>query len=132
MIRMFKSEDYPMVKSWWEAHGWPPVPGEILPKLGVIWEHEGVPVVAAWLYMDNSVGVCMLEWLVAAPDAPGKAVLRGIRHVVSFLQEEASRMDYNVMLTTCKQESLAKVYQKNGFNRTDDSMIHLIKIWGAE
>ena len=37
-------------------------------------------------------------------------------------------MGYTVMLTTCKQESLAKVYEKTGFQRTDSNMIHLVQL----
>jgi hypothetical protein len=132
MIREYRSEDYPMLLKWWQGHGWQGVPEAILPKLGVVWEDDGRPVAAAWLYMDNSIGVCMLEWLVADPEAPGKAVLTAIRHITRFLQERASELNYNVMLTTCRQESLARVYEKiGGFTRTDDGMIHLIKIWEA-
>jgi len=36
-------------------------------------------------------------------------------------------MNYTVMLTTCKQESLAKVYEKSGFLQTDSEMIHLVQ-----
>jgi GNAT superfamily N-acetyltransferase len=127
-LREYIPEDHPMLTAWWKAHGFPVLPAAILPKLGIVAEHDGVPVCAAFLYMDNSVGVCMLEWLTTNPQAPGKHVPGAIRALVGFMAERAGAMNYGVMLTTCRQEALARVYEKNGFTRTDDSVIHLLKV----
>jgi len=79
--------------------------------------------------MDNSgSGVCMLEWVVSNPSAPGRDAMRGINAVTEFLTIAARDMGYTFMLTTCRQESLAKVHQRNGFFKTDEGMIHLAKI----
>jgi len=129
MIRLFDKEtDYELLTSWWKGHGWDAVPAAILPKLGVVSKEDGEPVAAAFLYMDNSVGVCWMEWFVANPAASGKAVIRAHRLICAFLKEEALRMDYGVMLTSCKQDSLVRLYERNGFQKTDSGVTHLIKI----
>jgi hypothetical protein len=128
ILKMFDREtDYPIVKEWWEGHGWNAVPLAVLPKLGVMAMLNEKPIASGWLYMDNSVGVSMLEWMVANPDAKPKAVYKSIKTIVEFLKTQAKEMNYTVMLTTCKQESLARVYEKTGFQRTDSEMIHLIQ-----
>ena len=128
-LRLFEPEaDYALVSAWWIAHGWNAVPVGVLPKLGIIAEMDGMPVAAGWLYMDNSSGVSMMEWMVANPDAKPKSVFRSIKSIVEFLKSRAKDMGYTVMLTTCKQESLARVYEKTGFGRTDSEMIHLIQV----
>lgn len=125
---MFDREnDYPIVKIWWEGHGWNAVPLAVLPKLGVMAILGGKPIASGWLYMDNSVGVSILEWMVANPDANAKSVYRSIKAIIEFLKTQAKEMHYAIMLTTCKQESLAKVYEKSGFLRTDSEMIHFIQ-----
>jgi hypothetical protein len=127
-LKMFDREtDYPIVKEWWEGHGWNAVPLGVLPKLGVMAMLNEKPIASGWLYMDNSVGVSILEWMVANPKANPKAVYRSIKAIVEFLKNQAKEMNYTVMLTTCKQESLAKVYEKSGFLRTDSEMIHLMQ-----
>jgi len=68
-----------------------------------------------------------MEWLVADPDATGRQIIPAQRLLQEFFEAEAVRMDYGVMMTTCKQESLAKLHERNGFMRTDSGMIHLIK-----
>ena len=132
-ISIYQPADYPILQSWWHAHGWPAVPEAILPRLGVIaCDHpkdEGAaptPIAAAFLYMDNSVGVSMLEWIVTNPDAAPRQCAIAICHVVDFLRSEAKSLGYGVMLSTCKQESLSRLLVRQGFEVTDTSVIHLI------
>jgi hypothetical protein len=128
-VREFNVEaDYPMLAAWWKAHGWPALPAAILPKLGIVVEHCGAPVCAGFLYMDNSTGVSFLEWLTTPPDAPVKLVPTGIRVLCDFMEERARAMNYGIMLTTCRQPALARIYEKNGFAKTDEAVIHLVKV----
>ena len=114
------------MSEWWDGHGFPAVPLEILPRLGIIAEINGSPIGAAWLYMDNSSGVCMMEWTVTNPANNPRDSLRAISALTEFLKADAKSNGYTVILTTCKQQSLARVHERNGFTKTDDGMIHLI------
>lgn len=131
-LREYTPEDYLMLATWWKEHGWDAVPMAILPKLGVIVEsvdgEERTPIAASFLYMDNSSsGVSMMEWTVSNPKAPGRTTIKAINTIVEFFSLSAKEMNYQVMLTTCKQPSLARVLEKAKFIRTDSEMIHLIK-----
>lgn len=118
-----KAAHYPLLCEWWTGHGWPPVPEVILPPLGVI--HTGGA--AGWLYMDNGgTGVAMLEWLVTDPQAKPLAAARALSAVVQFLKEEAARLDYRHILSTCRQASLSRMLERHGFSVTDTGMIHLL------
>jgi len=122
-----RTEDHPLLASWWKGHGWPSVPAAILPPVGVFALKDDKPIAAGWLYQAVGVGVCWLEWLVSDPKANPKDVYAGLKHVVQFLGEEAVRDDYGVMLTTCRQPSLVRLYEKLGFIKSDDGVTHLIK-----
>lgn len=130
-IRLFDPErDYPTVAGWWAAHGWPAVPEDILPKLGVVayfgsGEHER-GAGAAWLYMDNSVGVCWLEWIVTNPKNRASESMRAIKALTDFLKSQASSFGYGRMMTTCRQPSLVRLHEHNGFIKTDENVTHLI------
>jgi hypothetical protein len=130
-LRMYDpATDYPIVEEWWNAHGWTAVPKVMLPKLGVVAFYDGdnkQDAAAAWLYMDNSSPVCMLEWMVTNPSLSATKTVRALKHLSEFLTNEAKHNGYAVMLTTCKQESLAKFHTKQGFTTTDEAMIHLVK-----
>lgn len=127
-IREYRPGDHPMLMRWWKAHGFPGVSAAVLPKLGLIIENNGKPCIAGFLYMDNSVGVSMLEWVVGAPECSGKEVVAGIATLVDFMGQRAKQLGYGVMMTAVKQPALARVYEKNGFEKTDDGLTHLIKI----
>jgi hypothetical protein len=125
-LRIVAPDDYPMLEAWWTGHGWPAVPQRVLPPLGVICGD----LAAGWLYMDNGgTGVAMMEWLVTNPVARAKDAVRGLTHVVEFLKSEAKRMEYNIILTTCRQKSLAGFLERRGFTVTDAEMIHLLGVF---
>jgi hypothetical protein len=122
-----RTQDHATLSAWWTAHGFPVVPLPVLPKLGVMAFDGELGLAAGFLYMDNSVGVCWLEWLVTNPEATGRQSLAGIAAVVEFMAERALEMDYGVMLTSCRQEGLARIYQRHGFERTDEGIVHLVR-----
>lgn len=125
-LRQWAPADYPMLEGWWSGHGWPAVPLRVLPPLGVIYND----CAAGWLYMDNGgTGVAMLEWLVTNPDAPLLIAARSLSKVVEFLKAEAKRMEYPIILTTCRQSSLARLLERAGFATTDREMIHLLGVF---
>jgi hypothetical protein len=126
--RVYEPEDYAILEAWWVAHGWSAVPENILPKLGLIISNEEKDICAGFLYMDNSVGVCWLEWVVTNPEATGFEAMKGIKALTKFMEKEADRMDYGVMMTTCRQASLTRLHEKNGFIKTDEGVTHLLRI----
>lgn len=132
LLREYTPEDYPVLAEWWKLHGWAAIPANILPKLGAVAVKGDVPLCAAFLYMDNSVGVCWLEWLVSNPKASPFEVMKGVRELMGFLEAQASVLGYGVMLTTCRQASLVRLYESAGFAKTDEGVTHLLKIIGGQ
>lgn len=127
-IRGLDAALYELLTAWWQAHGWNPVPLAILPRCGIwIEDDTGNPLAAAFLYMENSgVGVAWLEWMVTNPAiAPRKAYV-AIGVITQAAREVALELDYGVLMTTCRQESLARTLEKNGFSVTDRGVTHLI------
>jgi len=132
-LRMFDpSKDYDMVAGWWKGHGWNAVPAYFLPKLGVVayWNEDNKTedTAAAWLYMDNSSPVCWLEYMVSNPNSNAGRCVKALRHLDTFLSGEAKTTGYVAMMTTCRQDSLVKFHEKNGFTKTDEGVTHLVKI----
>jgi hypothetical protein len=125
-LRMWSAADYPMLEAWWQGHGWSAVPQRVLPPLGVIYDN----MAAGWLYMDNGgTGVAMMEWLVTNPAEKPLKAARALGLLVGFLKAEAKRMDYPIILTTCRQPALARLLNRAGFQTTDREMIHLLGVF---
>jgi hypothetical protein len=123
-----RNQDYPMLARWWEGHGWNAVPARRLPELGVIARVKGEPTAAGWCLMENSgTGVAMIEWLVTSPDATARASAVALKAVVEWLVWRAGEHDlrFDFFLSTCRQEGLAKLLCRCGFQITDIGVIHL-------
>ena len=126
-IRGADSALHATITEWWKAHDWPGVAQVILPKCGVMVEDDaGSGMAVGWLYMDNSTGVAMLEWVVTNPTLTPKQSYYAITMLVQSVREVARALNYGVVLTTAKQHALARCYEKNGFKQTDTGMTHLI------
>lgn len=121
-------KDYDMLVAWWKGHGWTALPKAALNTLGVICAVDGVDTCAAFLLMSNSTGVAMLEWLVTNPEANVRAAYLAIPTVTAFIEGEAARNNYGVLLTACRQPSLVRMYERSGFQVTDTGVTHMIKI----
>jgi hypothetical protein len=127
-VRPYQSADYATAAAWWQAHAFPPVPEPVLPALGMVAEQGGAALAMAWIYLDNSVGVGMMEWIVSNPANPPKISAVAIAHTVRCLRSAAAALDYHVILASCRQESLARLIERAGFQRTDSGMIHLVSL----
>lgn len=126
-------DDYPIFREWWEKHGWAPVPQAFLPPLGMVAMHEGKPVCAAWLLLAVNCPIAMMEWLVADPQADGRHILAGMRHIADFFAQRAVEPDlgYSAMLTAVRQSGLVKAYERCGFHVTDTGVTHMLRIIAA-
>lgn len=121
-LHLLTDDLYPLVAEWWTGHGFPAIPRRRLPHVSVM--HAGGAF--GCLYMDNGgTGVAMMEWLVTDPQAAPRAAARALCDVVEFVKETARAHDYDMILTTCRQPSLARLLERVGFTRSDEGMIHL-------
>ena len=127
-----RGTDYPMLCEWWKGHGWPALPIHVLPKLGAVATDEGVEVAAAFLYMDNSSPVCMLEWFVTSPTARPLSAMKGVTALVEFMMEQALAFDYTVMMGATKTRSIGAVLGKAGFIKSDEGVTHFVRILKEE
>lgn len=125
--RQFNSEaDYPVLDQWWKEHGWTPVPQAILPKCGIVVQEGDTMRAAAFLYMDNSIGFAMLEWIVTNPKNTGKQSYAAITHLIGAIKATAELFDYGIIFTSAKQEGLIKILERNGATKADSGMTHLL------
>jgi hypothetical protein len=121
---------YPVFVSWWKGHAWDAPSIHILPRCAVlVTTDEGEPAAVAWLYMDNSgVGVAWMEWTVANPALSPRTVFAALKALLSAVRVVAVSLDYGVLMTTARQASLIKIYERGGFTVTDTGVTHLVML----
>lgn len=64
--------------------------------------------------MDNSVGVCFLEWVATNPTAKKKEAMLAMKYMIEFMGIRAKELDYGMMLTSAS-ENIVKAYKFCGF-----------------
>lgn len=127
-VRPYKETDYPLFEQWWKGHNFDPVPAAILPILGNVVCKDDEPIAAGWLYQDITAPVAMLEWIVTDPNNNPKVSAVGITHLVQSLKAAAAAAGFPIILSSCRQASLANLLERTGFTKTDEGVTHLISI----
>ncbi|HEY1082215.1 MAG TPA: hypothetical protein VGE29_08135 [Prosthecobacter sp.] len=102
------TEEEALFSGWREAHGVPVIPAAWLPRLGVVAVVNEQDTAAAWLYMDNSVGVAFVEWMVTRPGLSLAEAKAAVGAVMGALKAEAAGNGYSLILGHCI-EPLARV-----------------------
>lgn len=110
-----KAGDFQMVSDWRKAHDYPVIPETILPALGVVAESDGAARAAAWLYQDNSVGVCFLNWLVTAPGLSPAQARAALRTCIDFLTLRARELEYGFCIAYAAHPALIREARAFGF-----------------
>ncbi len=95
------AEEAALFAAWRAAHGMPDIPVALLPRLGVVALMDGVETAAGWLYMDNSVGVGFVEWLVTRPGLSLAQSKAAMATVLATLKAEAAGHGYSLLLGHC-------------------------------
>ena len=126
--RLYEPEDYAVISPWWVGHAGSLVPEDVLPKCGVVTESDdGMPLAAAWLYMDNSVGVAWMSWLVSNPDVGPIKAAKAIGVLLEALEELCKEFNYGVMFTMTDQKGLGQFLSRKGFTANHSGMTQYFK-----
>ena len=127
LIQYKEEEHYEMLKAWWDHHGWEGVHPQMLNPIAYFAEFKGKLTCFAVLWTVEEAGVAIMEWIVSNPESKPIEVYKALNQLTSFYEELCKEHGYAVLLTTCKQEGLSRIHQRNGFERCDEGMIHLAK-----
>lgn len=127
-------QDYSEVCVWWEGHGFSIVPRVFLPKIGVmVVNDDGQKLAAGWIYMDSSSPVTWLEWCVTNPkNRPTlsmvalKVLIGAAKAAINGIRDELPGSA--AMLFTCRQQSLVRLFEKEGFEKTDEGVTHMLTV----
>lgn len=128
-MRHYDAErDYEMLRHWWLCHSHSAPPSmKMLPKLGVLasLELNGEPSAAAFLYMDNSTGVCWIEYPVTRPGMKLSETRQALGEICNYLKGAAKSMNYGVMVAYTIP-AIARELQRHGFVEARKNMTMLL------
>jgi hypothetical protein len=127
-VKLTKTEDsYPMMKSWWEGHGFPSVAPSTLPESTfVCYNDKDEPVYSMCFYNTDS-DLCWLAWQISNPEI-SKADTKGcFDYLFKAVEAYAKHLEYTVILTTSATSSVVKTLTDNGYAKGDTEVSHYIK-----
>jgi hypothetical protein len=128
-LEFISPEMFEVVRTWWTQHNHPDLPYEILPDIGLAAvDPDGVMRAVGWLYGCNSAPVGWVEWITTNPANTPMESVRSLTLLLKFMSEEAKKNGINILLSTCRQKSLGRLLEKNGFAKTDDGVSHFLKL----
>jgi hypothetical protein len=114
--------DYQTVCGWWEAHGWPQLPTNLLPANGFIVEG----LCAGFLYKTDSA-FAILEFVVGNPSSDKIERGEALKVLIERAIESAREQGALVVFTSTEHPSLIEHYQTRGFVVTDKNMTNLVR-----
>jgi hypothetical protein len=124
--RLFKAEDYPTIKSWWEDWGFPAVDPVMLPHVGVVSELNGVPVAMAFLYQTGTP-MAWAEWITADKKADKQVRAKALDHCIDTICFSAKLLGCAVVFSSIKNPSLEKRMTEHGFVVADANTTNMIR-----
>lgn len=128
MVRIYTEADHGMLSEWWKFHKWEPVTEDALPETGFIFEQDGLPMCAGFIYL-TSTAMCWLEFLVSNPEGPREyrsSSLDGlIDHMLAF--SKASGAKYVFTSVAGAHERLQNRMKDHGFLKSDSNVTHFLR-----
>lgn len=127
LLRAYSLADHPMLEQWWNGHGWPAIPRNMIPPFAWIVESlDGTGRAFACAYMDNGgTGIAMLEWIVTNPANTPRESFRALDTLLPFMRDYLrDKLDYPIIMATCRQPALSRILEKHQFQRTDEGVTH--------
>ena len=116
-IRPYSSEDYNMIRSWWEVHGSTIMPAQVfLPAIGAVAEIDGQPIAMSFLYCVIG-GISIIEFTTTNPLAKlSKNLVNAVKELYSHLENIAWDNKSPCVLSFVKPNSgEARIMSKRGY-----------------
>lgn len=125
-IRLYTSDDYKTLCSWYEIHKETPPAKEFLPNSTFILEVAGEPMMSVSLILTNTP-IAWIENLVSNPHQKGALRVSAVNEMELFLQRFAKDQGYKRLFGMSKQEKLIKRYKGLGYTMTAEKVVTFTK-----
>jgi len=127
-LKPYEECNHATIEAWWIAHEAMSIPHAALPKTGCIAVNEdGVLCAAAWLYLDNSVPVSFMSWMIVNPAARSMEKFDGLNHCIRYLTDHGENLGYGVMVSMSAIPSISKLMKLHGFEIASKGVEILLK-----
>lgn len=125
-IRLYTPEDYETVCRWWTEWGWPCLPTDSLPDLGMIGLLNDEPKACAWLYQTDS-SLAWVAFPISTKKLRGKQRHQVLDYMLCALCDLAKVRGFKFVNALTNSASLGARYERLGFGAFDQNITHYLK-----
>lgn len=114
------------LESYWKEYGWPVVPEEILPKIGLVVQNSNnIPLCAGFIYRTDSI-MCLFEWIIADPKLDKELRAKALILLITKVKDVIVKLGFKHIITQTKNKGLIDKLKNSGFKETDVGMSNMI------
>lgn len=132
MIKTIDKELYEIICGWWRARGWPAMPLDALSKRGYIVFIDDRPIVAGFLYKDETSCLGMFGWIISSPDSTHDERDKCLDELISHVEFVAKDIGITLLMTSIKHGSLVEKLKGHSFLVLGDGSIEMAKLLKKE
>ena len=125
-IKLIDSDDYMLVRKWWEQHDWEPVHPYLLSDIGYLILDEDMPIVAGWYGKTNSL-TALIEWIIKNPKAKPKQFVKALSLLCETIEDLAKGDGYKMVLTFLENGKLKKFMKRRKYESGDIGLDTYVK-----
>ena len=111
-------QDYPVIADWWRKWKWEPVQPKYLPPTGIMIENNDKMICCCFIYRTDTVW-CIIDWFLMNPEAKKEDRKGCLDFLLKEALKKAKSMGFEICDSMVRKESLMKVMEDNGYNRTE-------------
>lgn len=126
-IIKFKTKDfYTTLCVWWERHGFPIIPFNMLPETTLVVENKGNLVYSVCIYKTDS-DLCWSAFPTSNKQVPFEDRKEGLTFLLKSADDYIKEQGYNISFTTTANKNIKDSLTKNGHTLGDEGVDHFIK-----
>lgn len=128
MIRQIDDELYQIVCGWWEKHGWPVIPKNMLGNDGYMIFIGEKPIMSAYLYKAENASYGMIEWVLSNPESTHEERTQVFDLLMDHLAVLAKDKKIACVQMFAKNKRLEDRLVKSGFSKSGEGLSGYFKI----
>ena len=125
-IKLIDSDDYILIRKWWEQHDWEPVHPYLLSNTGYLILDEDTPIVAGWYVKTNGL-TALVEWIVKNPKAQPKQFIKALSLLCETIEDIAKGDGFKMVLTFLENDKLKKFMKRRKYESGDIGLDTYVK-----
>jgi hypothetical protein len=124
--------DYELVREWCEAHGRGFIKQEWLPATGFMIQKDWEPVLAFWIYFDNTCPVAFVEWVVSKPGMTAAETRAALLYAMDKPIPRAMLVHGAEVVSTRSPAAFVRDMVKNGWSIHDKELCSMVYVLREE